>query len=153
MRKENNQANQTGPWCSVTLPGMPNTCSCLLFSFPDENHATNFSFISSFQSNLLSEGLQKQIGWGHVWNRFAGPLSCRNQQNQCALTPLLPPGWWDGILQSPIPRDVRRLETYGVKLDGFGSVDENHLRSFCMSRKDTTKTIPVTRKCTGLTCA
>ncbi|XP_058226457.1 uncharacterized protein LOC131335214 [Rhododendron vialii] len=119
----------------------------------DENHATNFSFISSFQSNLLSEGLQKQIGWGHVWNRFAGPLSCRNQQNQCALTPLLPPGWWDGILQSAIPRDVRRLETYGVKLNGFGSVDENHLRSFCMSRKDTTKTIPVTRKCTGLTCA
>ncbi|KAG5537248.1 hypothetical protein RHGRI_024634 [Rhododendron griersonianum] len=119
----------------------------------DENHATNFSFISSFQSNLLSEGLQKQIGWGHVWNRFAGPLSCRNQQNQCALTPLLPPGWWDGILQSPIPRDARRLETYGVKLDGFGSVDESHLRSFCTSRKYTTKTIPVTRKCTGLTCA
>ncbi|KAF5932840.1 hypothetical protein HYC85_029011 [Camellia sinensis] len=103
----------------------------------DENYATNFTFFSSFQSNLLSEGLHKQIGWGHVWNRFAGPLSCRNQRNQCAITPLLPPGWWDGIFQSPIPRDTRRLETYGVKLTGFGTVDENHLNSFCRSRKDT----------------
>ncbi|CAL5361791.1 unnamed protein product [Camellia sinensis] len=119
----------------------------------DENYATNFTFFSSFQSNLLSEGLHKQIGWGHVWNRFAGPLSCRNQRNQCAITPLLPPGWWDGIFQSPIPRDIRRLETYGVKLTGFGTVDENHLNSFCRSRKDTVKTIPVTRRCSGLTCA
>ncbi|PSR89435.1 Callose synthase [Actinidia chinensis var. chinensis] len=119
----------------------------------DENHALNFSFFSSFQSNLLSVGLQKQIGWGHVWNRFAGPLSCRHQQHQCALTPLLPPGWWDGILQSPIPRDINRLEMYGVKLDVFGTVDGNHLRSFCKSRKYAVKTIPVSRKCGGLTCA
>lgn len=119
----------------------------------EENYATNFTFFSSFQSNLLSEGLHKQIGWGHVWNRFAGPLSCRNQRNQCAITPLLPPGWWDGVFQSPIPRDIRRLETYGVKLTSFGTVDENHLNSFCRSRKDTVKTIPVTRQCSGLTCA
>ncbi|KAL6996896.1 hypothetical protein U1Q18_007021 [Sarracenia purpurea var. burkii] len=119
----------------------------------DENYTANFSFFSSFQSNLLAEGLQKQIGWGHVWNRFAGPLSCHGQQNQCALTPLLPPGWWDGILQSPIPRDTRRLEMYGVKLTGFGTVDENHLHSFCRSRKDIVKIMSVAHKCSGLTCA
>ncbi|RVW45181.1 hypothetical protein CK203_067600 [Vitis vinifera] len=67
----------------------------------------NFSFFSSFQSNLLVEGLVTQVGWGHVWNRFAGPLSCHSQSNQCAHTPLLPPAWWDGLLQSPIPRDIR----------------------------------------------
>ncbi|XAR50364.1 hypothetical protein NMG60_11004664 [Bertholletia excelsa] len=119
----------------------------------NENRATNFSFFSSFQSNLLSDGLQRQIGWGHAWNRFAGQLSCRSQRNQCALTPLLPPGWWDGNWQSAIPRDIRRLEAFGVKLTGFGSVDENHLQSFCRSRKATVRTIPVARECGGLTCA
>ncbi|XP_012067300.1 uncharacterized protein LOC105630174 isoform X2 [Jatropha curcas] len=102
---------------------------------------SNFSFLSSFQSNLLRDGLKLQIGWGHVWNRFAGPLSCQNQSNQCAFTPLLPPAWWDGLWQSPIPRDVRRLMQFGIKLSGFGTVDEDHLRSFCSSKKTTMKTV------------
>lgn len=111
-----------------------------------ENHTTasNFTFLSSFHSNLLSEGLRNQVGWGHVWNRFTGPLSCHSQPNQCAQTPLLPPGWWDGIWQSPIPRDLRRMETYGVKLTRLGTVDENHLQSFCKSRKDV-RTISIIR--------
>ncbi|XP_059661662.1 uncharacterized protein LOC132307809 [Cornus florida] len=108
--------------------------------------ASNFSFFSSFQSNLLSQGLRHQVGWGHAWNRFAGPLSCHNQPNQCALTPLLPPGWWDGTLQSPIARDIRRLDAYGVKLNGFGTVDETHLHSSCKSRKHVVKTIPIIYK-------
>ncbi|KAK2984694.1 hypothetical protein RJ640_014031 [Escallonia rubra] len=109
----------------------------------DHSQPSNFSFFSSFQSNLLSEGLKNQVGWGHVWNRFAGPLSCHSQPNQCALTPLLPPGWWDGILQSPIPRDIRRMEAFGVRLSGLGTVDENYLQSFCKSRTDIVKTIPI----------
>lgn len=115
---------------------------------PDENNATasKFSFFSSFQSNLLREGLHNQIGWGHVWNRFSGPLSCHGQPKQCALTPLLPPAWWDGNLQSPIPRDIRRLEQYGVKLSSFGIVDEKVLNSFCKSRKTSVKTIQVTQQ-------
>lgn len=118
----------------------------------DYTSASNFSFFSSFQSNLLSDGLRNQVGWGHAWNRFAGPWSCHNQPNQCALTPLLPPGWWDGKLQSPITRDIRRMEAYGVRLTDLGTVDEKHLLSFCQSRKDIVKTIPITRACSGLTC-
>lgn len=127
---------------------------CFSWNFAGENHtsASNFTFLSSFHSNLLSEGLRNQVGWGHVWNRFAGPLSCHSQPNQCAQTPLLPPGWWDGIWQSPIPRDLRRMETYGVKLTRLGTVDENHLQSFCKSRKDIVRTISVIRTCSGLTC-
>lgn len=102
---------------------------------------TNFSFLSSFQSNLLSEGLRNQIGWGHVWNRFAGPLSCRGQPEQCAITPLLSPAWWDGLWQSPISRDVRRMELYGIQLSGFGTFDVNHLYSFCGSRKNVVRTV------------
>ncbi|KAF8400019.1 hypothetical protein HHK36_015892 [Tetracentron sinense] len=114
-----------------------------------ENFSTgsSFSFFSSFQSNLLSEGLRNQVGWGHVWNRFAGLLSCHNQPNQCARTPLLPPAWWDGVWQSPIPRDIRRLETYGVQLTGFGTINENHLQSFCKSRKTVVKTVLISRRC------
>ncbi|GAB4848648.1 hypothetical protein Ancab_003359 [Ancistrocladus abbreviatus] len=97
--------------------------------------STKFSFFSSFQSNLLTDGLRNQIGWGHAWNRFAGPLSCHGQADQCALTPLLPPAWWDGIWQSPIPRDIRRLEAYGVRLSSLGTIDEQHLQSFCDLRK------------------
>lgn len=109
----------------------------------DENDtaSSKFSFLSSFQSNLLSQGLRNQIGWGHVWNRFAGPLSCRHQPNQCAITPLVPFAWWDGYWQSPIPRDIRRLEAYGVKLTAFGTVNENRLQSFCKSRKVHVNTI------------
>lgn len=111
----------------------------------DENSSatSDFSFLSSFQSNLLTNGLINQIGWGHVWNRYAGPLSCHGQTNQCAYTPLLPPAWWDGIWQSPIPRDIRRLEAYGVRLSSLGTVDEEHLQSFCKSRKTTVIKFPV----------
>lgn len=111
----------------------------------EENDSTNtnFSFLSSFQSNLLSEGLRNQVGWGHVWNRFAGPLSCRGQFDQCALTPLLPPGWWDELWQSPIPRDIERMKAYGVHLSGFGTFDLNQLYSFCSSRKNVARTVTV----------
>ncbi|XP_042477055.1 uncharacterized protein LOC122058438 [Macadamia integrifolia] len=113
----------------------------------ENSTVSSFSFFSSFQSNLLSEGLRNQIGWGHVWNRFAGPLSCRKQSNQCAFTPLLPPAWWDGTWQSPIPRDVRRMEVYGIELMDFGKVNDSHLQSFCKSKKDNVKTAPVFHTC------
>lgn len=111
----------------------------------DENSNTSpgFSFLSSFQSNLLRNGLTNQVGWGHAWNRFAGPLSCQVQPRQCAYTPLLPPGWWDGIWQSPIPRDIRRLKMYGVRLSGLGTIDEKHLQSYCKSKKSTVVKVPV----------
>ncbi|XP_018675784.2 uncharacterized protein LOC135627949 [Musa acuminata AAA Group] len=104
---------------------------------------TNFKFFSSFQSNLLVDGLRNQIGWGHIWNRFAGPLSCRHQSHQCALTPLLPPAWWDGEWQSPIPRDIQRLKSYGVTLTENGDVVESHLQAFCRSREDRVKTLKI----------
>ncbi|XP_007031943.2 PREDICTED: uncharacterized protein LOC18601070 [Theobroma cacao] len=110
-------------------------------SIGENSTGSSFSFLSSFQSNLLADGLKLQVGWGHVWNRFAGPLSCRGQPNQCAYTPLLPPAWWEGIWQSPIPRDIHRLEQYGVHLSGFGTTDENQIRSFCSSRKNIVKTV------------
>ncbi|XP_024975360.1 uncharacterized protein LOC112513356 [Cynara cardunculus var. scolymus] len=100
---------------------------------------SNFSFFSSFQSSLISEGLSNQVGWGHVWNRFAGPLSCGNQTSQCAYTPLLPPSWWDGMWQSPTQRDIHRMEAYGIHLSGFGTFDEDQLLSFCTSRKEVGK--------------
>ncbi|CAI9109237.1 OLC1v1009022C1 [Oldenlandia corymbosa var. corymbosa] len=105
---------------------------------------SDFTYLSSFQSNLLSEGLKNQIGWGHVWNRFAGPLSCSEQTNQCAFTPVLPPAWWDGLWQSPTPRDVRRMEAYGIRLSQLGTVDEDYLHSFCVSNKKKTTTLTVT---------
>ncbi|KAJ4960220.1 hypothetical protein NE237_020130 [Protea cynaroides] len=118
----------------------------------ENSTVTGFSFFSSFQSNLLQEGLRNQIGWGHVWNRFAGPLSCRKQPSQCAFTPLLPPAWWDGTWQSPISRDVRRMESYGVELTDFGKVNESHLQSFCKSRKEIVKTAPVFHSCYDTHC-
>ncbi|KAL7601370.1 hypothetical protein Lser_V15G21291 [Lactuca serriola] len=118
----------------------------------DDGGWGNFSFISSFQSNLLHRGLQNQVGWGHVWNRFAGGLSCHGQGNQCAVTPVLPPGWWDGLWQSPVARDIRRMESYGVKLSGFGTIDENRVRVHCKARKAIIRTIPITRGCIGLKC-
>ncbi|GAV80716.1 hypothetical protein CFOL_v3_24176 [Cephalotus follicularis] len=110
-------------------------------SLGENSSGPSFSFLSSFQSNLLREGLRMQVGWGHVWNRFAGPLSCRNQHDQCAFTPLLPPAWWDGLWQSPIDRDIRRLAAYGVQLSGFGTIDENAIQSFCDLRRDKVRTI------------
>ncbi|CAI0396842.1 unnamed protein product [Linum tenue] len=107
-----------------------------------ENHTNpSFSFLSSFQSNLLTNGLRMQVGWGHVWNRFAGPLSCENQTHQCAFTPLSPPAWWDGLWQSPMSRDVRRLSMYGVSVSGLGTVDESALKSHCASKKTTVRTV------------
>ncbi|KAK7364743.1 hypothetical protein VNO80_13485 [Phaseolus coccineus] len=100
-----------------------------------------FVFFSSFQSNLLRDGLKHQVGWGHVWNRYAGPLSCRNQANQCAFTPVLPSAWWDGLWQSPIPRDINRLSSYGIRLSGLGNVDSNSLKSHCKKRKNVVRTI------------
>ncbi|KAH0973055.1 hypothetical protein GBA52_025211 [Prunus armeniaca] len=108
----------------------------------DKPTGSKFAFLSSFQGNLLREGLRFQIGWGHVWNRFAGPLGCRNQPNQCAFTPLLPPAWWDGLWQSPLPRDIKKLAGYGIQLSGFGTIDENYLGTFCSSRKVVVKTVP-----------
>ncbi|KAK3183855.1 hypothetical protein Dsin_031141 [Dipteronia sinensis] len=107
----------------------------------DNSTGSSFSFLSSFQSNLLSDGLKLQVGWGHSWNRFAGPLSCHSQRHQCAYTPLLPPAWWDGLWQSPIARDIRRMETFGIHLSGFGTVDENRLQSFCSLKKNSLKTV------------
>ncbi|KAG2411463.1 hypothetical protein I3760_Q004300 [Carya illinoinensis] len=101
------------------------------YGLGDNSTSSSFSFLSSFQGNLLTEGLRLQVGWGHVWSRFAGLLSCRHQPSQCAFTPLLPPAWWDGLWQSPIPRDIRRLAAYGVQLSGFGTIDEDYLLSFC----------------------
>lgn len=109
----------------------------------DGSAGSNFSFFSSFQGNLLAGGLGNQIGWGHVWNRFAGPLSCRGQPHQCAFTPLLPPAWWDGLWQSPIPRDINRLALYGIKLSGLGTIDEDHLLSFCNSKKKSVRTVTI----------
>ncbi|KAK9052284.1 hypothetical protein SSX86_028913 [Deinandra increscens subsp. villosa] len=100
---------------------------------------SSFSFFSSFQSSLVSEGLSNQVGWGHVWNRFAGPLSCGNQTSQCAYTPLLPAAWWDGMWQSPTHRDIHRMEAYGIRLSGLGTVDEDQLVSFCTSKKEVGK--------------
>ncbi|XP_051119385.1 uncharacterized protein LOC127243415 isoform X2 [Andrographis paniculata] len=98
------------------------------------SNQSSIAFLSSFQSNALSEGLKNQVGWGHAWNRFAGPLSCRGQAGQCAPTPILPPAWWDGLWQSPIPRDSRRMEAYGVRLTGLGTFDGTHLNDFCRAR-------------------
>ncbi|CAN1137536.1 hypothetical protein LINPERHAP2_LOCUS10130 [Linum perenne] len=99
-----------------------------------------FSFMSSFQSNLLKKGLRVQSGWGHVWSRFAGSLSCENQSNQCAFTPLIAPAWWDGSWQSPVPRDMNKLSMYGVRLSDLGTIDEDELRSYCASRNATVMT-------------
>ncbi|XP_057722905.1 uncharacterized protein LOC130936769 [Arachis stenosperma] len=102
---------------------------------------SNFAFFSSFQSNLLNDGLKNQIGWGHVWNRYAGPLSCRRQPNQCAFTPLLPPAWWDGLWQSPLPRDINRLASFGIKLSTMGTVDTDSLQNHCNSKKPVVRTV------------
>ncbi|GLT27204.1 hypothetical protein SLA2020_022210 [Shorea laevis] len=109
-------------------------------SIGENSTKSEFSFLSSFHSNLLAEGLKLQVGWGHIWNRFAGPLSCQGQSNQCAFTPLFP-AWWDGLWQSPLPRDIHRLEQYGIQLSGLGTVEENQLLSNCSSRKSTVKTV------------
>ncbi|CDY52408.1 BnaC07g49070D [Brassica napus] len=112
-------------------------------SLKDGSSNSSFAFLSSFQSNLLADGLKNQVGWGHVWNRYAGPLSCPKQPNQCAFTPLAPPGWWDGLWQSPIPRDARKLAAYGVELSGFGTVNEDRLHAFCNAKKAYLSTVTI----------
>ncbi|XP_014523869.1 uncharacterized protein LOC106780129 isoform X1 [Vigna radiata var. radiata] len=107
----------------------------------ENSTGSSFSFLSSFQSNILTEGLKNQIGWGHVWNRYAGQLSCHNQTNQCAFTPILPPGWWDGLMQSPIQKDINRLSAYGITLSVLGTVDFDSLQNHCNSRKNVERTI------------
>ncbi|BAT84766.1 hypothetical protein VIGAN_04221700 [Vigna angularis var. angularis] len=107
----------------------------------ENSTGSSFSFLSSFQSNILTEGLKNQIGWGHVWNRYTGQLSCHNQTNQCAFTPILPPGWWDGLMQSPIPKDINRLAAYGITLSVLGTVDFDSLQNHCSSRKNVERTI------------
>uniref|UniRef100_A0A0A8ZM07 Uncharacterized protein n=1 Tax=Arundo donax TaxID=35708 RepID=A0A0A8ZM07_ARUDO len=63
-------------------------------------------------------------GWlGSCLEQIFWPLSCQGQPQQCALTSLLPPAWWDGQWQSPIPWDVR-LQQYGVRLSKTGEVVE-----------------------------
>ncbi|CAA7396314.1 unnamed protein product [Spirodela intermedia] len=111
----------------------------------DEEASTpsGFSFFSSIHSNLLERGLGSQAGWGHAWNRFAGPLSCHRQRHQCAATPLMPPAWWDGRWQSPLSRDVRRLRAYGVHLTEAGEVIESSLRGHCRHRKEVVRTFPI----------
>ena len=102
---------------------------------------SSFSFFSNFQSTLVSEGLSNQVGWGHVCNWFAGPLSCGNQTSQCAYTPLLSPAWWDATWQSPTRQDINRMESYGVRLSGLGMVYEDELLSYCTSRKEVRKIV------------
>lgn len=109
----------------------------------DGSSNSSFAFLSSFQSNLLADGLKNQVGWGHVWNRYAGPLSCPKQPNQCAFTPLAPPGWWDGLWQSPIPRDTRRLAAFGIELSGFGTVNEDRFHAFCSAKKEYLNTVTI----------
>lgn len=106
-----------------------------------DKSSSRFTFLSSFQSNLLTDGLKNQRGWGHVWNRYAGPLSCRKQGNQCAFTPVLPSAWWDGLWQSPIPRDINRLASYGIKLSALGTVDKDSLKNHCKKKKNVVRTI------------
>ncbi|KAJ3671836.1 hypothetical protein LUZ60_007915 [Juncus effusus] len=98
----------------------------------DPSNPSNFTFLSSFQSNLLTSGLSSQTGWGHAWNRFAGPLSCHSQPDQCAITPVLPSAWWDATWQRPVGRDVGKMVRYGVRVDETGEVDEGSLKVFCM---------------------
>jgi hypothetical protein len=112
-------------------------------SLKDGSSNSSFAFLSSFQSNLLADGLKNQVGWGHVWNRYAGPLSCPKQPNQCAFTPLAPPGWWDGIWQSPIPRDTRRLAAFGIELSGFGTVNEDRFHAYCSAKKEYVSTVTI----------
>ncbi|CAN8253737.1 unnamed protein product [Cochlearia groenlandica] len=113
------------------------------YSLEDTPRNSSFAFLSSFQSSLLADGLKNQVGWGHVWNRYAGPLSCPKQPNQCAFTPLAPPGWWDGIWQSPISRDSRKLAAYGIELSGFGTVNEDRFHAFCSAKKEYLNTVTI----------
>ncbi|KAL5173396.1 hypothetical protein HKD37_16G045946 [Glycine soja] len=115
--------------------------SAIHSAYSRDMSGSRFIFLSSFQSNLLTDGLKNQRGWGHVWNRYAGPLSCRKQGNQCAFTPVLPSAWWDGLWQSPIPRDINRLASYGIKLSALGTVDKDSLKNHCKKKKNVVRTI------------
>lgn len=103
--------------------------------------SSELSFYTSFQSSLLTEGLASQRGWGHTWRRFGGHLSCNNQTEQCARTPLLPYAWWDGPWQSPLPRDLRRMLAYGVKMSHTGVVEAGELEKTCKHRNTPVETL------------
>ncbi len=92
-------------------------------------------FYSSFQPDLVAQGLMKQSGWGHSWRTFGGKLGCRNQTAQCARTPLLPYAWWDSPWQSPSSRDIRKLQMVGIKIDEVGQVSEHSLDDFCAAQE------------------
>ncbi|XP_027357494.1 uncharacterized protein LOC113866895 [Abrus precatorius] len=111
------------------------------YNLGDKWSSSRFIFLSSFQSSLLSNGLKNQNGWGHVWSRYAGPQSCHNQGSQCAFTPILPFAWWDALWQSPLPRDIHRLASYGVPLSSLGAVDNSFLQNHCKKRKYLVRTI------------
>jgi hypothetical protein len=86
---------------------------------------------SSFQRDLVAQGLMKQSGWGHAWRTFGGKLGCKNQPPQCARTPLLPYAWWDAPWQSPTSRDIHILRNMGIEIDDVGNIDERTLDGFC----------------------
>lgn len=88
---------------------------------------------SSFQPELVAQGLVKQSGWGHAWRTFGGRLGCKNQSSQCARTPLLPYAWWDAPWQSPTSRDIHLMRNMGIEIDEEGNIAENTLDRFCGS--------------------
>lgn len=90
---------------------------------------------SSFQRDLLAQGLMKQSGWGHAWRTFGGKLACKNQASQCARTPLLPFAWWDAPWQSPTTRDTLKMRNMGIQVDDVGNIAETSLDNFCDHRR------------------
>ncbi|BBH00482.1 hypothetical protein Prudu_010471, partial [Prunus dulcis] len=103
----------------------------------DKPTGSNFAFLSSFQDWLGA--CVEQI----CRSPCPAPLpGCHNQPNQCPFTQLLPPAWWDGLWQFPLPRDIKKLAEYGIQLSRFGTIDENYLDTFCSTRKVVVKTVP-----------
>ena len=83
-------ANRYGTYISILL--LLSIAKTMLYSvvFQGPSPDANFTFLSRIHSNLLVDGLSTQSGWGHVWNRYARPLSCPCQPHQCSLTPAPP---------------------------------------------------------------
>jgi hypothetical protein len=99
------------------------------------------AFYSSFQRDLVAQGLVKQSGWGHAWRTFGGKLGCRNQAPQCAKTPLLPYAWWDAPWQSPTTRDVRKMQNIGIQVDDTGQILESSMDMFCKAHRNLPPTV------------
>ncbi|BBN68154.1 hypothetical protein Prudu_305S000100 [Prunus dulcis] len=105
----------------------------------DKPTGSNFAFLSSFQDWLgacVEQICRSPCPLAPL------PLGCHNQPNQCPFTQLLPPAWWDGLWQFPLPRDIKKLAEYGIQLSRFGTIDENYLDTFCSTRKVVVKTVP-----------